>query len=146
MSDFSVTDPSEKQRLAKLKEEEHGRERIILAVDDSPDILKSVFFVLRDEYKVITLPKPQNLATLLKQVTPDLFLLDYNMPVMTGFDLVPTIRNLKRHKDTPIIFLTSEGTIDNLSAAIALGASDFIVKPFEPDILRERIAKHIYKR
>jgi len=38
------------------------------------------------------------------------------------------------------------GTIDNVTAALALGACDFAVKPFKPDILREKIAKHIVKR
>ena len=113
----------------------------ILAVDDAPDVLKSVFHELRDLYTVFTLPKPEMLESFLMKTTPDLFLLDYNMPVLSGFDLIPIIRRFKKHEHTPIIFLTSEGTIDNLSAAVALGASDFIVKPFNPDILREKIAK-----
>ena len=113
----------------------------VLAVDDAPDILKSVFYELRDLYTVFTLPKPEMLESFLMKTTPDLFLLDYNMPVLSGFDLIPIIRRFKKHEQTPIIFLTSEGTIDNLSAAVALGASDFIVKPFNPDILREKIAK-----
>ena len=120
-----------------------GIKPCVLAVDDAPDILKSVFFELRDIYTVFTLPKPEMLEGFLKKTTPDLFLLDYNMPVMSGFDLIPVIRSFKKHANTPIIFLTSEGTIDNLSAAVALGASDFIVKPFEPDVLREKIAKCI---
>ena len=116
----------------------------ILAVDDAPDVLKSVFYELRDMYTVFTLPKPEMLEDFLKKTTPDLFLLDYNMPVLSGFDLIPIIRRHKKHQKTPIIFLTSEGTIDNLSTAVALGASDFIVKPFDPNILREKIAKAIF--
>jgi putative two-component system response regulator len=65
------------------------------------------------------------------------------MPGLNGFELVPIIRNFDKHKDTPIIFLTSEGTIDNVTAALALGACDFTVKPFNPEVLREKIAKHI---
>ena len=115
----------------------------ILAVDDAPDILKSIFFELRGNYTVFTLPKPEMMESLLQKITPDLFLLDYNMPVLNGFDLIPIIRSFQKHKHTPVIFLTSEGTVDNVSVAIALGACDFIVKPFNPDILREKIAKHI---
>ena len=120
-----------------------SEKKCVLAVDDAPDILKSVFHELRDLYTVFTLPKPEMLESFLMKTTPDLFLLDYNMPVLSGFDLIPIIRGFKKHEHTPIIFLTSEGTIDNLSSAIALGASDFIVKPFNPDVLREKIAKCI---
>jgi len=116
---------------------------VILAVDDSPDILKTVHSILRDLYKVYTLPKPEKLEDILRDVTPDLFLLDYKMPGMSGFDLIPVIREHKDHAETPIIFLTSEGTLDHLTAAVGLGACDFIVKPFNRDVLHEKVDKHI---
>ena len=122
------------------------RKLLILAVDDSPVILKSVSSVLSDSYKVFTLPKPAELENVLKKLTPDLFLLDYHMPHLNGFELIPIIRSFVEHKDTPIIFLTSEGTIKNIAAALALGACDVVEKPFQPDILREKIARHIVRK
>ena len=119
------------------------RKPVILAIDDSPVILKTVSSVLSGDYKVFTLPNPGEISKVLQKLTPDLFLLDYLMPEINGFDLVPIIRGFKEHHNTPIIFLTSEGTLNNITAAIALGASDFIVKPFKPDVLREKIAKQI---
>ena len=119
------------------------RKPVILAVDDSPMILRSVSSLLGNDYKVYTLAKSAMLEKVLSQITPDLFLLDYNMPVLTGFELIPIIRGFEEHKDTPIIFLTSERTIDNVSGAVRLGACDFIVKPVQPNILRERVSKHI---
>ncbi|MDR0776392.1 MAG: response regulator [Azonexus sp.] len=116
---------------------------LILAVDDSLDILAALEFVLRDKFRVHKLPRPTLLKNVLQQVTPDLFLLDYKMPELSGFDLVPVIRSFEKHKYTPIIFLTSEGTASNVSTAIALGASDFVVKPIDPDALRQKIAKYI---
>jgi DNA-binding response OmpR family regulator len=77
--------------------------------------------------------------------TPELFILDFNMPVVSGYDVFLKIRDMPEHKQTPIIFLTSEGTIDNVTVAINLGASDFVVKPFSSAVLREKVAKHIYK-
>ena len=68
------------------------------------------------------------------------------MPELNGFDLIPIIRSFKEHKDTPIVFLTSKRTIDNVTAALALGASDFIAKPFNPDFLREKIKKYIVRK
>jgi len=115
----------------------------ILAIDDAPDVLKAVHAMLRDKYKVYTLPKPEKLHDFLSKTTPDLFLLDFHMPAMSGFDLLPIIREYPEHKETPVIFLTSEGTVDHLTVAVELGACDFIVKPFESDVLNEKIAKHI---
>jgi len=125
------------------EEEAKDHKPVILAIDDAPDVLKTVHSMLRDLYKVFTLPKPEKLKSLLTKTTPDLFLLDYQMPGLSGFDLVPVIRGFPEHKNTPVIFLTSEGTVDHLTAAVGLGGCDFIVKPFEMDVLREKIAKHI---
>jgi len=116
-----------------LDEEKADHKPLVLAVDDSPAILEAVSAVLSNEYKVFKLPKPTMIENVLKQVNPDLFLLDYQMPELNGFELIPVIRSHEEHKDTPIIFLTSEGTVDNITAAIGLGACDFIVKPFNPE-------------
>lgn len=132
--------------IKRLDNEEALVKPVILAIDDSPVILKTVSSVLSNDYKVYTLPKPTELGKVLQKVTPDLFLIDYQMPELNGFDLVPIIRSFDGHKDTPIIFLTSEDTLDALNAAIALGSSDFIVKPYNSDLLRETIAKYIDKK
>jgi len=129
--------------LGALDEKEAGEKLLVLTVDDSPAILEAVAAVLSSKYKVFKLPKPTMLVNVLKQMKPNLFLLDYQMPELNGFELVPIIRGIEEHKDTPIIFLTSEGTVDNITAAVGLGACDFIVKPFNPDQLREKVAKHI---
>ena len=116
---------------------------IILAIDDNPGILKSVKHVLDDQYRVHLLQEPQIVREILKKITPDLFLLDCNMPELNGFDLVPIIREFSAHRDTPIVFLTSEGMVDNISIAVYLGASDFIVKPIDEAILRQKTAAHL---
>jgi DNA-binding response OmpR family regulator len=82
------------------------------------------------------------LLPLLERIEPDLFILDCKMPVMSGFDLVPQIRGIKRHENTPIVFLTSEGTLDTLNAAVNYGASDFIVKPIDEYVLLSKMAAH----
>ena len=117
--------------------------KVILAVDDSPAILQSVFAVLNDTYQILVLAKPEDIDKVLAKQKPDMFLLDYKMPGISGFELVPIIRAYEEHKETPIIFLTSDGSIDNVTSALSLGAMDFIVKPFKPDILREKISRHM---
>jgi len=132
--------------LKMLDHQEATRKLQILVIDDSPVMLKTISSVLSDEYKVHGLSNPAMVEKFLDQITPELFLLDYQMPQLSGFDLVPIIRSFREHKDTPIIFITSQGTTDHVSAALALGACDFIVKPFQGNTLRERIAKHIVRK
>ncbi|MDR2541839.1 MAG: response regulator [Treponema sp.] len=135
-----------KVALEQIDNGEATRKLRILAVDDAPVMLKTISSTLGTEYKVYTLSNSMMVESFLQQVTPELFLLDYKMPGLNGFDLIPIIRNFEEHKDTPIIFLTSVGTSDNVSAAAMLGASDFIIKPFQGNILREKIAKHIVRK
>ena len=126
-----------------LQDAEEANKPVILAIDDSYDTLKAVYAVLQDKYKVYTLSKPKKLTELLQKIKPALFLLDYKMPELTGFDLIPIIREFNRHKDTPIIFLTSDATMDRLTAAVGLGACDYVIKPFKAEVLRDKIERHI---
>jgi DNA-binding response OmpR family regulator len=115
----------------------------ILAIDDVAILLRTIHHALRDDYDVYTLTNPQKLGEFLLHTTPDLFLLDYNMPVLSGFDLVPIIRSYPAHKETPIIFITAEKTATQISAAVNLGACDYIIKPFKDEVLREKVAFHL---
>jgi len=117
--------------------------QVILAIDDSHTILKALSIFLQDKYTVYTLSEPQMLNEMLAKITPDLFILDCNMPKVSGFDLVPIIRSHSEYAKTPIIFLTGEGSKDNLFAAIQLGANDFLTKPIEEKLLQEKVAIHL---
>ena len=115
----------------------------ILLVDDSPSILEEVNYMLQDRYTVYTLPQPELLEGLLKQVSPDMFLLDYQMPKITGFELIPIIRGIEGHAETPIIFLTGRSDSEIEADALRLGAVDFITKPFSELVLKTRIQTHL---
>jgi PleD family two-component response regulator len=139
-----VLDPDKQRHGGSGGHEETGDNRpCILAVDDVTSMLRAIHYALRDKYKVHTLSDPTELKDLLREVTPDLFLLDYKMPAMNGFELIPVIREFPEHKETPIMFLTSESPADLLAAAFNLGVCDYIVKPFEPKSLHEKIEKHL---
>jgi PleD family two-component response regulator len=116
---------------------------IILAIDDSPAILTSINHILNDKYTVYTLPESSRMKDLLNYVTPDLFILDYNMPVLNGLDLIPIIRNNTNHSETPILILTGEGTANNFATAIKLGANGMLTKPVNETLLRERVAEQL---
>ena len=128
-----------------MDEEDAGKPRI-LAVDDVPSMLRTLHFALRDKYNVYTISKSEEVKGFLQNIRPDLFLLDYNMPVLSGFDLVPIIREFPEHRETPIIFVTADGTAGQMTTAAGLGACDFVVKPINTNVLREKVAKHIRPR
>ena len=132
--------------LKRIDYEELNRKLCILAIDDSRTILNVITSILGNDYDILALAKPTMLEKVLARFIPELFLLDYQMPERSGFDLVHIIRAYEEHRSTPIIFVTSLGTIDNLITAVSLGASDFVVKPIQPDILCQKVAKHIVRK
>ena len=144
MSDKKPKNETLDEALEQIKK--NLRKPQILAVDDSSVDLKAISMALDRDYDVFTISDPLLVEEYLKQVTPDLILLDYKMPELSGFDLIPVIRKSENHKQTPIIFLTSMGTSDHVTASAMLGAVDFIVKPFHANTLREKVAKHITQK
>ncbi|MCL2633782.1 MAG: response regulator [Oscillospiraceae bacterium] len=130
----------------QLFKEENERKMRILAVDDMQFMLDTIANTLDGEYEVYKLTDPTLLEAALHHVTPELFLLDYDMPYLNGFELVPIIRSYSEHENTPIIFVTSIDRAANIAAAIKLGACEYILKPFQADLLTEKVAQHIKRK
>ena len=118
----------------------------ILVVDDMASMLRIIHHTLQGKYNVFLLSKSELVIDFLKNNKPDLILLDYLMPGISGFDLIPKIREMPDFNNIPIIIITTEGTLENVNDAISRGASDFVVKPFAPNELTYKIDKHIRKR
>ena len=140
---FKVSDLFESIQYQLSPAARSQNKAVILAVDDSPSILSGVKELLGEEYKVYTLTNPEKIESILDIVVPDLFLLDCKMPVLSGFDLVPIIRKHRFHSSTPIMFLTSEQSVDTVTVALNMGACDYILKPIDETVLRSKISKHI---
>lgn len=71
---------------------------------------------------------------------------DWNMPEMTGLDLLTAIRGNDTLKDTPFLMITAEAEQGNIMLAVKAGVDNFIVKPFSAQILKEKIEKIFAKR
>jgi len=117
--------------------------KVILAIDDAPEILRMIHLLLRDTYKIYTLSEPKKFEALIKNIQPDLFILDFKMPEVSGIDLIPIIRKNPRYMKTPVIFLTSEKSPAFVTEAVRQGACDFVLKPIRAEVLREKVTKHI---
>lgn len=71
----------------------------------------------------------------------DIILLDWNMPTMTGLELLKAVRSDDNLKDIPVIMVTAEALKDNIVAAAQAGVNDYIVKPFTAATLEEKMKK-----
>ncbi len=80
------------------------------------------------------------LATCCQQM-PDGILLDWNMPVMNGIDFLAALRQLPGGDAPVVVFCTTENDMAQIQQALELGASEYIMKPFDADILRMKFAQ-----
>lgn len=104
--------------------------KTIFVVDDSDTNLSMAEEALEDEYNVMTVPSGARMLALLEKMTPNLILLDIEMPEMNGFEALEKLKENPLWADIPVIFLT--GTInDSIQArGLGLGALGFVNKPF----------------
>ena len=132
-----------KKRFISINDNGDEDKPAVLVVDDVTSMLRSIQFALQDKYKVYMLSKAEDVLEFLRNKKPELILLDYLMPLLNGFDLLPMIRSLRGYQDTPIIIITTEGTLEHFNNAKTLGATDFIVKPFHDNELQDKIAGYL---
>ncbi len=113
--------------------------KIILIVDDDRLTLSTAQNLLGDMYKVIAVNSGKQAYKYLERHTPDLILLDINMPEIGGFEVMEKLQADPRWKKIPVIFLTADRSSETEVECFRMGACDFITKPFEPQIMMSRI-------
>ena len=109
----------------------------ILVVDDEPDVLEMLRIMLTEKgFDVVVAQDALSGLRAAYQTHPDAILLDVMMPGVDGFE---ACRRLREMIDVPIIFVTAKGTIEEVVQGLALGADDYVVKPFAPSELISRL-------
>jgi putative two-component system response regulator len=116
--------------------------KTIFVVDDSDTNLAMAEDALEDHYNVMTVPSAAKMFTLLEKITPDLILLDIEMPEMNGFDALKELK-AGSSPDIPVFFLTGTTSAEIEEQGSKLGAVGIVTKPFSADSLLERIKPHI---
>ena len=117
------------------------RPPLVLVVDDSVTVRKVTSRLLeRNGMNVITAKDGVDAMSVLEEHTPDLMLLDIEMPRMDGFEVATRVRNNPRLKDLPIIMITSRTGQKHQNRAMAIGVNDYLGKPYQESVLLERIA------
>jgi len=120
------------------------RERpTIFVVDD--DITNLIFAkkALADSYDVFTAPSAAKMFSLFTTNTPDIILLDVDMPEIDGYAAIKIVKANEKTSHIPIIFLTAKSDPESELEGLSLGAVDYISKPFSLPLLRKRIEVHL---
>lgn len=114
-----------------------------LIVDDSPTMRQMVAFTLKNAGFAVVEAEDGKDAVEKVAGGPkmDIVVTDLNMPRMDGIELITELRKMGAFKFTPILMLTTESALEKKQAGKSAGATGWIVKPFNPDVLLKTIAK-----
>ncbi|MDR1211850.1 MAG: response regulator [Spirochaetaceae bacterium] len=123
----------------------NGRQ-IIFLVDDNMANLTTGKIILKDHYDIFSMPSGTKLFEMLEKITPDLILLDIEMPEMDGYQALKKLKSEKKTGDIPVVFLTARNDPGSELEGLNLGAVDYISKPFSPPLLLKRIENHLLTR
>ena len=123
------------------------RSKIVMAVDDQPETLLLIQgFVEAAGFSFVGALRGREAVSLTDRIVPRLILLDIQMPNMDGFETCRMLRINPSLRVVPIAFLTARKTAEDVTVGLAAGGNDFIVKPFDPDKLIERIDYWVGRR
>ena len=113
---------------------------LIFVVDDDPDVRELVEYkLLQHGHEVQSAADGQEALRLVPGAKPALLLLDVMMPGISGFDVLKKLRADEATKSLPIIMLTAKAETADVERGLALGANDYMIKPFSPRELMNRI-------
>jgi DNA-binding response OmpR family regulator len=122
----------------------HGN---IVIVDDSPANLKLLEDMLRQHgYEVRAFPRGKLALAAARQEPPDLFLLDINMPEMSGYEVCEQLKSSERLSGIPVIFLSALSSIEDKVKGFESGGVDYISKPFQFEEVQARVDTHVELR
>ncbi len=113
-----------------------------LIVDDSAVIRKVARRILEGlSFKVAEAEDGAVALESCRAGMPDAILLDWNMPVMDGYDFLRNLRRMERGKEPKVIFCTTENDVAHIARALHAGANEYIMKPFDKEILAAKLTE-----
>ena len=123
--------------------ETNAEKPTILIVDDVPGNIKTLATILEANCEVLYATNGQKALEIACSKDIDLILLDVIMPEMDGFEVCKRLKNDKRSRGIPVIFITvRDGTLDE-EQGLQIGAMDYIIKPFNPTIIQAKVKNHL---
>ncbi|WP_394731244.1 response regulator [Altererythrobacter sp. GH1-8] len=128
--------------MRDVNETRQARSKRCLVVDDSRVIRKVSSKIAKSlGYDVIEAQDGEEALARCKQQMPDLVLTDWQMPEMDGIAFVTALRAIPTPRAPTIVFCTSKGDARDIHQGIAAGADDYVIKPFDEEMLKAKLAK-----
>ena len=115
----------------------------VLVVDDVESNIDILVEMLGDDYRVSVAMDGKAALEDVARVLPDLILLDIMMPGMDGYAVCRELKANPRTMDIPVVFLTALTDESDEARGLALGAVDYITKPFSPELVKARVNNHL---
>ena len=110
-----------------------------LIVDDSRVVRKVASRIIQDlQFQVTEAGDGAEALAACREEMPDAVLLDWNMPVMNGLDFLRSLRREEGGKDPVVVFCSTENDADHIGEAVRSGADEFVMKPFDADIIKSK--------
>ena len=114
----------------------------ILVAEDEKDIRELISFSLKySGFEVITAVDGQEAVEKAMEARPDLIMMDVRMPRMTGYEACARLKEIEELKDTPVVILSAKGQESEIQTGLNVGAYEYILKPFAPDELIQRVKR-----
>ncbi len=130
----------------KAEKEAVNHKKKVLIVDDSTFILKTMQDVLHEEYEVLTVTSGMAAIRSITLDRPDLILLDYEMPVCKGNQVLEMIRSEEEFADIPVIFLTSRVDRERIQKVLELKPNGYLSKSLSPEAVKKEVDHFFHKR
>jgi len=121
----------------------HASRERILVVDDNPLIVQALYHTFSNDCQVFMATSGESAIEVCRERQPDLVLLDVMMPGLDGYQTCERLKADPATSDIPVIFVTGQSDSAAEVRGLAAGAVDFIVKPFNPVIVRARARAHL---
>jgi CheY-like chemotaxis protein len=119
----------------------------ILIAEDETDIRELIDFTLTNigGHQVYKARNGAEAVEMAPQVLPDLIMMDVRMPRMTGYEACREMKKIDKVKDIPVVFLSAKGQESEIDTGLEAGAFDYILKPFGPMELAQRVGEILAK-
>ncbi len=113
--------------------------KIVLAIDDVTLSLLSIKQTLANYVNVYVAKSGSDALKMLNFINVDLFLVDLNMPDMSGLEFLKSLREIEKYKDTPAIVVSGNDKENKIIEATSYGISGYITKPYKQNVLRTKV-------
>jgi two-component system alkaline phosphatase synthesis response regulator PhoP len=117
----------------------------ILVAEDEKDIRELIFFSLNHQgFEVFMAVDGEDAVEKTLELRPDLIIMDVRMPRMTGYEACAKIKGIEEIKEIPVVMLSAKGQEAEIQTGLNVGAYEYILKPFAPDELIQRVKQILH--